>query len=72
LWRAIEIPASSNEGFFTPDEIRHALDAQVIKFENLHFFQFQTSGYIGKTIESLFNKIFPKSGATVSYLYRKS
>jgi SAM-dependent methyltransferase len=72
LWRSLEIPTSSNEGFFTPDEIQSALDAKVIKFENLHFFQFQSSGYISEAIESVFNKIFPKSGATVSYLYRKS
>lgn len=72
LWRSLEIPASSSEGFFTPDEIQRALNAKVIKFENLHFFQFQSSGYISKAIESVFNKIFPKSGATVSYLYRKS
>ena len=72
LWRSLEIPASSNEGFFTPDEIQRALDAKVIKFVNLHFFQFQSSSYISKTIESVFNKIFPKSGATVSQLYKKS
>ena len=71
-WRQIDIPADSDEGFFTPEGVANALGASLVYFEAFNFFQDRPSTQVGKWIELKIKATYPRHGSyfTAAFIKR--